>query len=159
MRKKCRICRALNVVLLGVVAVAAYVFVFGKTASVGSDGRTAIVVSADERTFVLGEMRVFLEAVQTITEDLAGQDMAAVAEAAHGVGMASTGGEPAALIAKLPLEFKSLGMATHRAFDDLGAEASGIGDPMVVLGQLGAILNNCTTCHAGYRFAVEGEDG
>jgi hypothetical protein len=60
--------------------------------------------------------------------------------------------EPLTLLAKLPLEFTALGMATHRAFDDLAMQAEDIGDANAVLGQLSSILTNCTTCHAGYRF-------
>ena len=68
--------------------------------------------------------------------------------------MGSAGGEPITLIAKLPLEFKTMGMGTHRAFDELAMEAEDLGDSGVLLGQLSAILTNCTSCHAGYRFDV-----
>ena len=53
-----------------------------------------------------------------------------------------------ALIAKLPLEFKSLPMSVHRNFDELALEAETMGDGSIILGKLGAILNTCTTCHA-----------
>ena len=154
MKRSCRVCWGSNVLLLGIVALAAYTFIFGTTAEVAKDGRKAIVMSAGEKDLVLGEMRGLLEAVQAITEGVVENDLTTVAASAHAVGMASTGGEPAALIAKLPLEFKTLGMGTHQAFDDLGNEATDMGDPQVVLGMLGDILQRCTSCHAGYRIDV-----
>lgn len=51
---------------------------------------------------VLGEMRTFLEGVQTIVEAIAEDDMETVAATATSIGMAATGGEPAQFIAKLP---------------------------------------------------------
>ncbi|MCP5088329.1 MAG: cytochrome c [Rhodobacteraceae bacterium] len=155
MKTTCKLCWGTNVLMIGVIAFAAYTFIFGKTGEVGDDGRTAVMISADEKELVLGEMRGLLEAVQAITGGLAENDLATVAESAHAVGMSSTGGEPAALIAKLPLEFKKLGMGTHQAFDDLGNEATDMGDAKVVLGMLGDVLQNCTACHASYRFDVE----
>lgn len=155
MKKTCKICWGVNVLLLGAVVFVAYTLIFGKPAEVADDGRISIVMSAAEKGMVLGEMRGLLEAVQGITEGVANDDLAVVATSAHAVGMSSTGQEPAALIAKLPLEFKKLGMGTHQAFDELGNEATDIGDPQVVLSMLGVILQRCTSCHEGYRFDVE----
>lgn len=157
--KSCKLCWGLSALLAalltGFVGFAGYTFVFGKTAGIADDGRTAIVLRAEERDFILMEMRGLLEAVQAITQGVVDNDMAGVASSAHAVGMAATGGETAALIAKLPLEFKTLGMATHQAFDDLGNEAADMGDPQVVLGRLSGLMENCTSCHAGYRFDVD----
>ena len=155
--KNCKICWGVNIVLIGAAAFAAYLFIFGKPAQIADDGRTAIVMTRAEKEMVLGEMRAFLEAVQAITEGVVDEDLAYIADSAYAVGMAATGGEPAALIAKLPLEFKQLGMGTHQAFDKLGNEATDRGDPQVVLDMLGDILQRCTTCHAGYRFDVAAE--
>lgn len=138
------------------ITVGSWFFVNGNVVA-GDDGRTAILLTASERDFVLGEMRGLLEAVETITFELSEGNMPGVAAAAKSVGMGSAGGDPVTLIAKLPLEFKSLGMATHRAVDDLAMEAEDIGDEMALLGQLSSILTNCTSCHAGYRFDVTAE--
>ena len=80
--------------------------------------------------------------------------MKAVSLASQEVGMDATrsGSEPMTLIAKLPLEFKTLGMSIHRSFDELALEADTMGDGGIILGKLGAILNTCTTCHASYKF-------
>lgn len=131
----------------------AWYFVRGNVTE-GDDGRTSILLTTGERDFVLTEMRGLLEAVEVITFELSEANMDGAAAAARSVGMGSAGGEPVTLIAKLPLEFKKLGMATHNAFDALATEAEDMGDGSVVLGQLSGILTNCTSCHAGYRFDI-----
>ena len=85
--------------------------------------------------------------------------MKEVASSGHALGMASAGAAPASLMAKLPLEFMSMGMGTHEAFDELAIEAEDLGDQKVILTKLSDLMNNCTTCHAGYRFEVEGQKG
>ncbi len=83
--------------------------------------------------------------------------MTSVAESAREVGMAAAGGVPVTLMAKLPLEFKTLGKATHAAFDDLANEATDMGDEKVAMTMLGEILGNCNTCHAGDRIELGGD--
>ncbi len=146
----------LNLVFAVVIAVGAYKFIFAGATEIADDGRTAIMLEAGERDFVLGEMRVFLETVQGVVAAIAENDMAKVAELSTAVGMGSTGGETAALIGKLPLEFKTLGLATHALFDDLAQEATDMGDPTVITASLGVLMENCASCHAGYRFDVAG---
>ena len=147
----------ITTVLALMLAFVGFKFITGSVEET-DDGRTAIIMTAPERDMVLGEMRTFLEGVQSIVEAIAADDMATVATTATSVGMAATGGEPAALIAKLPLEFKALGMGTHKAFDDLSMEATDMGDGDIVLAQLGELMLRCTSCHAGYRFDVEPEE-
>lgn len=155
MMKTCKLCWGANVLLIGVVAFAAYTLILGKPAEIAEDGRTSIKMTAAEKGFVLGEMRGFLETVQAITADAAENNLKGVAETALAAGMGSTGGEPVTLIAKLPLEFKSLGMSTHQAFDDLAATATDTGDMDAVLGSLSDLMLNCTSCHASYRFDTD----
>ncbi len=159
MNKTCKFCWGISAVLIIAVAAMAYMFVIRGSVTESADGRTAIMLAGSERDLILEEMRGFLEAVQTITTALAEKDMKTVTESAHKVGMANAGGVPVTLMAKLPLEFKTLGMATHKAFDDLSQEASDMGDAGVTLAKLGELLNNCTTCHAGYRLAADGSTG
>ena len=147
----------LNIVLAVALLGAAYVFVVrGKTAP-GDDGRTTVLLSSAERDMVLGEMRGMLEAVRDITGAIAENDMFGVIETAKSVGMGATGNEPVSLVAKLPLEFKTLGMQTHGAFDELATLASVSEDPLEVAGALNEIMYNCTSCHAGYRFGSDQE--
>lgn len=151
--KSCKLCWGVSAVLAVIVAFIGFQFVTGTTTQ-SEDGRTAIIMTSPERDLILSEMRTFLEGVQTIVEAIAADDMETVATTATSIGMAATGGEPAALIAKLPLDFKSLGMGTHQAFDELSMEASDMGDGTIVLAKLGELMLRCTSCHAGYRFEV-----
>jgi cytochrome c556 len=100
-------------------------------------------------------MRGFLEAVQSITKGIANEDMTMVATNASAVGVALTRNASPALMAKLPLDFKKLGFATHSAFDDLAQEATDMGNAKVISAKLGELLGRCTSCHAGYRFYIE----
>lgn len=155
MKNSCKFCWAISLLLIIVVGAMSYMFLIRGNVTESKDGRTAIIMSPGERDLVLGEMRDFLEAVQAITEALAAKDLKAAAETAKKVGMASAGGVPVGLMAKLPLEFKTLGMSTHKAFDELAMEATDMGDAQVTLGKLSQLLNNCTTCHAGYRLEAD----
>jgi len=89
--------------------------------------------------------------VQTITSALVDGDMKTVETTARSVGMAAAEGESPAMMAKLPLEFKTLGLATHKGFDDLADLAAGGAVPMAVLGNLSTLMLNCTSCHQGYQ--------
>jgi len=80
----------------------------------------------------------------------------AVTASAKAVGMTNFQGVPLTLMAKLPMDFKLLGKSTHRAFDILAGEARDTADRKTVLAKLGDVMLNCTSCHAGYRFVVEG---
>lgn len=153
--KFCKLCWAVTSALVLFIAVMGYKFIVVGSVTESDDNRTAILMTSAERNMILGEMRVFLEAVQTIVEAVAEDDMATVASAATSVGMAATGGEPAALIAKLPLEFKTLGFGTHGAFDELAMEATDMGNSKIVLAKLGDLMLRCTSCHAAYRFDIE----
>ena len=137
-------------VIIVVTATGAIFFIKGTTTA-SSDERTAIVLNAAERAYVLKEMRGLLEA---ITLGISQDDMKAVSLASREVGMGATrsGNEPMKLIVKLPLGFKTLGMSVHRSFDELALEADTMGDGSIILGKLGAILNTCITCHASYKF-------
>ncbi len=148
----------LSAVLAVGLGAMSYTFLIAGQTEPHADGRTVVLLSADERNKVLGEMRGLLEAVQGITLAAVDGDMAEVQAVATSVGMAAAGGESPALIRKLPLEFKTLGLGTHQAFDDLATLAASSDDPMEVLGEMGAVMSNCTSCHAGYRLGIEGAD-
>jgi len=155
MKKTCKFCWGLSALLVVAMATTAYMFVIRGSVVASDDGRTAIILTAGERDLVLAEMRGFLESVQAITAGLAEKDMAAISESAHTVGMANAQEVPAALVSKLPLEFKQLAMKTHKAFDELATEAQDMGEGQVVLTKLSEMMLNCTACHAAFRFEVE----
>jgi len=118
------------------------------------DQRTAIVLDSSERELVLSEMRLFLAAVQSLSSAISSDDMASAAAAARSVGGAAAQGVPGSLMAKLPLEFKKLGMATHKAFDQMAMDAADLGDREHTLQQLSSLLNNCVACHASYQITL-----
>jgi len=158
MKSGCKICWAISLTLAIGLAGMAYTFLVRGTVEPHADGRTVVLLLPDERNKVLGEMRGLLETVQAITRASVAGDMGTVVEVATAAGMIATKGETASMIRKLPLEFKTLGMGTHQAFDDLAALAGVSEDPMEVLAELGNIMDNCTSCHAGYRLGIEGAD-
>lgn len=119
------------------------------------DNRKAVVMTADERNFVLEEMRAFLDAVRVITVSLANDDMASVIEPAKKMGMAGSGEVPPELRDKLPKEFKMLAMKTHKAFDLIALDAGEIEDKQQTLEQLGTLMGNCVSCHAIFKFETE----
>lgn len=155
MKNNCKLCWGISGILVILVATMGYLFIIRGSVIVSHDGRTAILMSEDERNHVLGEMRGLLEAVQAVTEAIVVDDMDAVATSATSVGMILAKGEDPAMLAKLPLEFKTNGFAAHKAFDDLAATALETRDREVVLKDLSVILGACTSCHAGYRVALE----
>ncbi|TAM45811.1 MAG: hypothetical protein EPN55_07335 [Gammaproteobacteria bacterium] len=138
--------------LLGVIAVMAYVFLIaGKTTVTAEDPRRAIELEPPERALVLSEMRGFLIAVHKITDAAVRNDANAIAAAAKPMGMAAAGGVSPALMTKLPLEFKQLGHSVHRDFDRIALDAEAMGDTRHALTQLGETLGKCVACHAAYQ--------
>lgn len=147
----------LNVILLVVVLVGFYLVVVRGSVSEAEDGRTAIHVTAAERIGVLEDMRGMLEGVQAIAEASAQGDLAGVEGAARALGSAKADAQAPSFMAKLPLEFKSLGLATHAAFDDIADAAAAGATAQEITAALADTVLNCTACHASYLFDVEQE--
>lgn len=152
-----RISLALNVLLLALVGAMVYYFIISGSVEESADGRTAVLLSTSERQLVLGEMRAFLENTRDMVAALGEGDMAAFAAAADRNGIANQSPPPASLVAKLPVEFLTLGMDTHKAFDGLSARAKAGMDPEQAAAGLGDIMNNCTACHASYLLKAVAE--
>ena len=146
----------LNIGLLVALGAVLYKYNFVKSVPESTDMRQAVVVSAPERDALLEEMRWFLETVQGSMVALSEDDMGTIAELNSASGMRATVGTPQALTDKLPEEFRLLGVSTHQLFDGIAQEATDMGDPAVITEQIGGLLANCTTCHASYRFEIEG---
>lgn len=142
----------LIVVLLLVIAAMAYKFIVVGSVEAAADGRTAIVLHPAERDFVLREMRGFVGGLQQLTAALAPNDMKAAADAARGMGLHAAHDAPVSLVAKLPLQFKTLGFGVHREFDAMAADAERLGDARHTLGQLAGVLHRCVACHDAYQF-------
>ncbi len=149
-----RWCWTLAALLALVLALLVYLFLLGIVAP-ASDGRTAVLLSKEERDLVLKEMRAFLAATQQIlAAATGGEDLRPAVQAARAVGMPAREDIPFPLVAKLPLGFKRLGLDTHRRFDQLALDAEQFGDPQQILQALGELLQNCVGCHAAYRIEV-----
>lgn len=135
-------------------ALAGWFFVKGWTTP-GSDGRMQILLAPAERDQILGEMRLLLKAVHGVVTGLAGQDRQAdrmqAEQAARAAGMGMAADVDPALMAKLPLPFKQMGMSVHKDFDGL-ADAIAQGEtPQQVMARLASITSRCITCHDLYR--------
>ncbi len=132
------------------IAVLAWFFIRGSTTA-GTDGRTAVVLQAGERDFVLSEMRGLLSATQEVLEGANQGDMQRVIKAASAAGMAGAADVNPALMAKLPLEFKTLGMSVHHDMDDI-AKAAGNGTlAPKILNMLSYTLAKCVACHSTWQ--------
>lgn len=153
--KNCRICWLLCLVLAIALGAMAYLFVIRGDVAKSEDGRTAILLKGAERDFILGEMREFLEGVQEITGAIGEGDMKTIVEVGTKLGSEAVGGVPVAIMSKLPIDFKSLGVDTHGLFDKVAATAKETDDPKILSSAVSELLGNCTTCHSGYRLGVE----
>lgn len=146
-------------VLLWVVTVAGagWFFVKGWTVK-GTDGRMEISLAPSERDLILGEMRQLLKAVHGVVTGVAGQDQAAdrqqIEQAARAAGMAMAVDVNPAIMAKLPLSFKQMGMSIHRDMDALADAVANKETSQQILQRLSNMTARCTTCHDMYRFGV-----
>ena len=132
------------------IAVFVWFFIRGNTTS-GNDGRTAIVLQAGERDLVLSEMRGLLSATQGVLEGANMGDMKLVSKAASAAGMAGAADVNPLLMAKLPVEFKSLGMSVHHDMDEI-AKAAEAGRPSAEILQMASnTLTKCVACHANWQ--------
>lgn len=136
------------------VAVFAWFFIRGNTVA-GSDNRTAVVLGAGERNLILSEMRGLLAGTHSILEGINQNDPKRVAQAARAVGMGSAADVNPALMAKLPMPFKQLGMSVHHDMDDL-AQAAESGKPAAELqSMLSNTLAKCVACHASWQLQAD----
>ena len=140
------------IVTMGVVAV---LFVQGQTRP-GTDGRTEIVLSQAERDLILAEMRQLLKTVHGVVTVLGSpdQNLKAAESAARSAGMAMATDVNPAVMLKLPLAFKQMGMSIHKDMDRL-ADGIAQGDTSVqILNRLSSMTARCTACHDMYRFSI-----
>ena len=140
------------------IGVAWWFFVQGWTKE-STDGRTTIVLAPAERDLILGEMRMLLKAVHGVVTGLAGQDQAAdrtqMEQAARSAGMHMAVDVNPALMAKLPLPFKQMGMSIHKDMDALADAIVQKETQQQILQRLSNMTTRCTTCHDVYRFSAE----
>lgn len=123
----------------------------GSNVIASTDGRSAVVMTKDERDLILTEMRDFLISVQGVSQAITENDMVKVADLAQKAGMSAEEGTPPALLAKIPLAMKKLGFDTRGKFDEIAETAKTTKDPIIARKQLDTLLQNCIACHAIYR--------
>ena len=132
------------------IGVAGFFFAKGIT-SEGEDGRTIVNFNKEEVTFTLTEMRGLLETVSEIVSAANDNDMKGVGEAVKGKGVADMlKNTPKSILAKLPMDFRSLGMDMHRGFDGIGKAAANNAGKDEVLKLVGKQIERCTACHASF---------
>lgn len=118
----------------------------------GGDARARIDISAKEREEIRAGMRAYLESIQGIVEGLARHKMAHVARSATKGGERMLADVSLQLVMKLPPEFVMLSADTHRKLDELATIARAAQTKLAVTDKLAEVLENCTSCHARYRF-------
>ena len=140
------------------IGLAGWFFVQGWTTQ-GTDGRMQVVLAPAERDLILGEMRMLLKAVHSVVTGLASQDQevnrAQMEQAARSAGMHMAEDVNPALMAKLPLPFKQMGMSVHKDMDALADAIVQKETPQQILKRLSSMTARCTTCHDLYRFSAE----
>ena len=132
------------------IVTSAIFFIRGQTVP-STDGRKAILLRPEEQSLVLTEMRGMLASVHGIVAAVAQKDMKQVVVAARSAGMAAAVDVSPQLMAKLPLEFKQMGLETHKGFDGLALVAETNATPDAVIARLEVQLSACVACHAVYR--------
>jgi len=132
------------------IAVFAWFFIRGNTVA-GTDGRTAVVLQPAERDLVLAEMRGLLSSTQGILEGANQGDVKRIIQASRAAGMATAADVNPALMAKLPLEFKSLGMSVHQDMDEITKAAEGGAPAAEILKMASNTLTKCVACHSAWQ--------
>ena len=135
------------------IAVLGWFFIKGWTAK-GSDGRTEVLLAAAERDQILAEMRQLLKAVDGVVRELGEPqpDVKQMEAAARAVGMHMAADTEPAIMAKLPLPFKQMGMSIHKDMDALADAIVQNETPQQILRRLASMTARCTVCHDMYRF-------
>lgn len=147
----CRIALVLWIVSAGVLG---WFFVKGETIP-SADGRTTVLLAPTERDFILTEMRQLLRAVHGIVTGVSDTDQteghAQAAAAARSAGMKMAVDDNPALMLKLPLPMKQLGMSVHRDFDELADAINAGTTSQDILQRVSTITNRCLACHEIYQ--------
>ncbi len=155
---KVRFCMVVMVLWVVTLVAAGWFFVNGLTIK-GTDGRMEILLAPNERDLILGEMRQLLKAVHGVVTGLAGQDQPAdrqqIEQAARAAGMGMAADVNPAIMVKLPLPFKQMGMSIHCDMDALADAIAQKETSQQILQRLSSMTARCTTCHDLYRFGVD----
>jgi cytochrome c556 len=149
-------CTSVFVLWILTITVVGWFFVKGWTTT-GSDGRTEILLAPIERDQILAEMRQLLKAVDGVVRGLGESqpDLQAMQGVARAAGMEMAADVDPAIMAKLPLPFKQMGMSIHKDMDALADAITQHETPQQLLKRLSSMTARCTACHDMYRFSAE----
>lgn len=154
--KKLRICFVIIAMLISIIGAMTYKFIIAGSTAEARNGRMVVLLDPAERLFVLKEMRGLLSGVQQLTEALAKDDLARAATLARSMGREADSGERAALMGKLPLAFKAMGLGVHADFDSMAKAAESAVDAKAVSKdlslRLSGTLRTCVACHDQFQF-------
>jgi len=154
MRRIFQIVAIVSVLLNGLLI---YFFFFrGNTAKV-DDNRTAIVMTPENKQFVLQEMRLFVEGVQQIQEGIVTNNPQLIIKSGESHGKEPLLTAPNGLIRSLSKEFKTMAFGTHDIFKEIADSARVDYNPMRTQQQLNKLLNSCVACHRVYRIRTQEE--
>ena len=138
--------------LLWAVTIAVLLWFFLRNRTVAdTEARTAIMLHPAERQMVLSEMRDLLGATQGILEGAGRGDKERIAMAARAGGMAGTAQVNPGLMAKMPLEYKALGMNVRHEMDNIASAAEDGKPTEELLKMTSDTLAKCVSCHAAWR--------
>jgi cytochrome c556 len=138
------------VISLAVMALAAP----GQTLAAEADPRTPIAMPADLRPAFLAHMRHHMDALDDIIARLAAADFKGAAGVAR---MELVPGSGEGFGRYLPLEFREMGLAMHRAAAEFAAVAEAVparpavADWQKSIAALQTISAQCRGCHGAYR--------
>jgi len=109
-----------------------------------------------ERDQILAEMRQLLKAVDGVVRGLGEvqPNLQQAEAAARAAGMQMAVDTSPAIMAKLPLPFKQMGMSIHKDMDALADAIVKKETPQQILQRLSSMTARCTTCHDLYRFGA-----
>lgn len=149
-------CTSVFVLWILTITVVGWFFVKGWTTT-GSDGRTEILLAPIERDQILAEMRQLLKAVDGVVRGLGESqpDLQAMQGVARAAGMEMAADVDPAIMAKLPLPFKQMGMSIHKDMDALADAVVRDETAQQILQRLSSMTARCTACHEMYRFSAE----
>ena len=117
------------------------------------DPRLAVAYSREDRSYILGQMRLFLATTQRIMAAAGDGDGARIAELAAVLGANHNRNDPsrpAGIRERQPKPWDQTVVAMRNQFDALAAQAAA--QPVSAsLQQMSIIMQACTGCHQTYR--------
>lgn len=124
------------------------------TPAVAEDARTPTKMPPDVRAAFMEEMRHHMDSLDDVIATLAAADFARAAKAAR-TELAIGGGKGFGRF--MPVEFREMGMAMHRAAADFADVAASVpaepssADWKTAMGALEDISAQCRACHSAFR--------